>query len=199
MTHPPPPADYTASSASAGLRLLLEPEKADAAYSEFAIDPRGCALTLDANGESCVIPLPASGLSGTDAACVVLEPIEVDRQPALVLAVPPGERVRVNGLSAPPLGMLAVGDVLQVGDRLFHVSWFRAPVIGPPPEALIGVRCNVCFTPVTLESTVLVHDCGSPLHIEPGADQLRCALLGDCADCGRPVVFESGLDYRPAP
>ena len=154
------------------------------------------ALALDATGAPQV---DADAGTRTDAS-LQLEPIERDRRPSLLMLASPGHCVRVNGAPAPPLSLLEVGDVLQLDDVLLHVSWFRAPQVGAPPPHLVGSPCALCRTPVEAQATVLVHECGQPLHLSPDEDGLQCALVGDdCAGCGRPVSLESGLAYRPSP
>jgi hypothetical protein len=186
-----------------GFRLLIEPAHgtdslvfdADpemlavaAGVSSVALGPAGDPEILGAEG-----PAPTRSM-------FQLEPVEVERHPALLMLASRPSPVRVNGTPAPPLSLLEVGDVIQLGDVLLHVSWLRAPQVGPAAEHLVGKTCPVCRTPITASATVFVHEeCGTALHLEPDENGLQCALLGDCASCGRPVSLDSGLSYRPGP
>jgi hypothetical protein len=162
----------------------------------LAIGSGVSSLALGAGGAPAVF---GAGGSSSTGAMLQLEPVERDRRPALLLLAPRPSPARVNGAPAPPLSLLDVGDVIQLGDVLLHVSWFRAPQVGPAAEHLVGKQCPVCRTRIDAGATVYRHDCGHALHLEPDEEGLQCALLGDCAACGHPVSLDSGLSYRPGP
>ena len=190
------------SHSAPGFRLLVETQDTgvrapDENAAMLAVAAGVSALSMDATGAPQLLDAEAGTATG---ASLQLEPIERERRPSLLMLAPRGHGVRVNGAPAPPLSLLDVGDVLQLDDVLLHVSWFRAPQVGATPAHLVGSPCALCRTPVEAQATVLVHECGQPLHLEPDEDGLQCALVGDdCAGCGRPVSLESGLAYRPGP
>jgi len=129
------------------------------------------------------------------------EPLTVDRRPALLMLTPKGVEVRVNGRPSPRVSVLAVGDQLQLGDAVLHLTRYREPAVGPPSPELLGRRCEVCRVPFDEHTRVYIHDCGQPLHLEPESkpaeDRLECALLGDCPNCREPISMESGFSYLP--
>jgi hypothetical protein len=119
---------------------------------------------------------------------------------ALLMLTPPSLEVRLNGLPAPRVAVLAVGDQIQLPEAVLHVTKHRSVALGPPSAALVGKTCGVCRGVFDERTVVLVHDCGAALHLEPeskpAGERLECALLG-CPDCGKPVSLESGFSYLP--
>lgn len=185
-----------------GFRLLPEwVHDTDASACEG--DPEmiaiGSGVNVLALGASGAPRMLGAGVSAPTETLLQLEPVERERRPTLLMLAPRPSPVRVNDAPAPPLSLLDVGDVIQLGDVLLHVSWFRAPQVGPAADHLVGRPCPVCRTPIDTNARVFVHECGNALHLEPNEKGLQCALLGDCASCGRPVSLDSGLSYRPAP
>ena len=175
--------DGVARTTAEGLEVLA----LGAGVSTVALDQGGAPEILDGDA-------PAQA-----GAMFQLEPVELERCPTLVMLAPRSSPVRVNGGPAPPLSLLEVGDVIELGDVLLHVSWQRTPQVGPVAERLVGKPCPVCRTPIEATAICLLHDCGSALHLESEEDGLKCALLGDCASCGRPVSLDEGLSYVPGP
>jgi hypothetical protein len=138
---------------------------------------------------------------GFRARALHFEPLTVDRRPTLLMLTPPGVRTRVNGRPSPSLALLEVGDQLQVGDTVLHLTQYREFAVGPPPPELLGRRCGVCRVPFDRETRVYLHDCGAALHLEPESkpaeERLECALLGDCPNCGEPISMEPGYSFLP--
>jgi len=146
---------------------------------------------------------------------VEVEPSEADNDAAIFVTVlgsvgerllmftRPGSRVRVNGLPAPVVVPLSLGD--QVGidpERLLHVSRLSqtAPVLAP--AWLIGKSCEVCLLPFVTESpVVLCSSCGAARHMEgeevSPEDRLQCAAFGACPNCRSESPEASGLTYVP--
>jgi len=121
----------------------------------------------------------------------------------LLLLTPPGSGIRRNGLPAPVLGTLALGDRVTLdADITLHVSRMQSAEPVPPPPEIIGEPCAVCslaFEPQTL--VLLCAYCGEPHHLEseavPAATRLECALLGACSNCGRDLPRTTGLVHLP--
>jgi hypothetical protein len=138
---------------------------------------------------------------GPASAMLQFEPLGVDRRPALLMLTPYGIDIRLNDRPSPRIAVLAVGDQLQVGDAVLHLTRFLEFAVGPPSPELLGRRCEVCRVPFDQHTRVYVHDCGQPLHLEPESkpaeDRLECALLGDCPNCREPISLESGYSYLP--
>lgn len=133
---------------------------------------------------------------------VVLEPVSIGGRARLLAIAPPELRLRVNGLPAPDVAVLQVGDELHAGGGPpLYVTEYRSPRIETPAGELLERACEVCRLPLTPETRVYVcHHCGSPMHLEgpehPGGDPLTCALLGDCV-CETPVATDGGYAWRP--
>jgi hypothetical protein len=130
------------------------------------------------------------------------EPLTVGRRTSLLMLSPPGVEARVNDRPSPRVAVLGVGDQLQVGQTVLHVTRFREIAVGPPTSELLGRRCGVCRVPFDESTTVYVHECGTPMHLEPEStpaeERLQCALLGgSCPNCGEPISLESGYSYLP--
>ena len=152
----------------------------------FASDPR-------------IVAAPRS--RAPKAGTLQFEPLTVDRRPALLMLTSNEVEVRVNDRPSPRIAVLAVGDQLQIGDAVVHLTRYREFAVGPPSTELLGRRCEVCRVPFDERTRVYIHDCGQPLHLEPESkpaeDRLECALLGDCPNCREPISMESGYSYLP--
>jgi hypothetical protein len=154
-------------------------------WSTFAAEPR-------------LTPVEGDAVMSPDA--LWLEPIRLDR-PTLLLVAPPGLSLRVNGRAAARLELLDVGDQIQLGELLLHVTRRRHVDVGPPAVEHLSKRCGVCRLPIREDTEVIVHDaCGSVLHLEPesrpASERLACALLG-CPSCDAPVSLGSGYVWLP--
>jgi hypothetical protein len=138
---------------------------------------------------------------GPEAGTLQFEPLTVDGRPALLMLTPNEVEVRVNDRPSPRIAVLAVGDQLQIGDAILHLTRYRELAVGPPSPELLGRRCGVCLVPFDQDTRVYVHDCGQPLHLEPESkpaeERLECALLGDCPHCLEPISMQSGFSYLP--
>jgi hypothetical protein len=136
-----------------------------------------------------------------EAGTLWFESLTVDRRPALLMLTPNEVDVRLNDRPAPRISVLSMGDQLQIGDAVLHLTRYREFAVGPPAPELLGRRCEVCRLPFVENTRVYVHDCGQPLHLEPESkpaeDRLECALVGDCPTCREPISMESGYSYLP--
>jgi hypothetical protein len=152
----------------------------------FASDPR---LSSDRRG----------GTRSTRA--LHFEPLSVGGRPSLLMLTPPLAEVRLNDRPAPRVAVLDVGDQLQIGQTVLHLTRYRQFEVGPPSPEQLGRRCGVCRVPFDESTKIYVHDCGEAMHMEdgsrPAGDRLECAALGACPKCERPVSFQSGYLYTP--
>jgi hypothetical protein len=141
------------------------------------------------------------GRGARSTRALYFEPLTVGRRASLLMLSPPGVDARVNDRPSPCVAVLEVGDQLQVGETVLHVSRFREFTVGPPSAELLGQRCGVCRVPFVESTQVYVHECGTPMHMEPeskpAAERLECAALGDCPNCEQPIVMQSGYSYLP--
>lgn len=136
-----------------------------------------------------------------EAGTLHFEPLGVDGRPALLMLKAEGVDVRVNDRPSPRIAVLVVGDQLQIGSAVLHLTRYREFSVGPPSPELLGRRCEVCRVAFVEDTQVYVHDCGQALHLEPASkpaeERLECALLGDCPNCREPISLESGYSYLP--
>lgn len=117
----------------------------------------------------------------------------------LVLATTPGSGVRVNGLPAPIISPLHLGDQVSLRPgRVYHVSRrLQAAAIPTPPE-YVGTKCPLCLVEFAAVTRVVpCSNCEVPRHMEgeevPEAnDRLECAEMGPCPVCNTPRPETSG-------
>ena len=136
----------------------------------------------------------------------IVQPVREGPSPLLLLLVPGGRQVIVNGSPAPPVSLLAEGDEVILDERsgaVAHVALFHRASIGPPRPEEIGVTCPLCLVPVEPDTTLYrCFHCGKPLHLEPEArpegERLECArLCTECPSCHVPIRMETGYGRLP--
>lgn len=193
--------------AAADFRFLVEPcddadvQRCDASELVNVAVGRGVrALDVESFASNPrIVAAPRS--RGPEAGTLQFEPLSVDRRPALLMLTPQGVGVRVNDCPSPRIAVLAVGDQLQIGDVVLHLTRYREFAVGPPSPEMLGRKCAVCLVPFVYNTRVYVHDCGQPLHLEPDSkpvdERLECARLGDCPHCLAPISLQSGYSYLP--
>jgi hypothetical protein len=194
-------------SECAAFRLLVEgPTDGEAAARDVDALPSLVAgdgvLALDA----ARLDAPTLEAAPPDAAVrpdtLHFERIEGERGAALLMRVPRGLDVRINGRPSPPIALLAVADQVQVAHGVLHVTRERDGVARRPSAQQLGRKCPVCSVPIDRETRIVVHECGALLHAEQSgdradeADLLQCSSL-TCPDCDRPVVIGTGLVFTP--
>jgi len=110
-----------------------------------------------------------------------------------------GNRIRINGQSAPCIVILNEGDQLDFDNGvLYHLSSFNETVIGPAPEKWLGKECGLCRIPFKKESrTYICWFCSTPLHMEDKGGLECAALTSDCLKCGNSVRLVNGYSYLP--
>jgi hypothetical protein len=165
----------------AAYRILVEspdavgPRDVDALPSLVA---REDLLYLDADTLDTVQP---------DAAAQTLrfERLDAERGGSLLMLVPRGLDVRVNGLPCPRVALLRVADQVQVAHAILHVTRERDGVARRPSPKQLGRKCPVCG--------VAIQQSGDRLD---DADLLQCSSL-TCPDCDSPVEIGTGLVFTP--
>jgi len=122
----------------------------------------------------------------------------------LLMLAPPGSSARLNGLPAPLVAPLALGDqVMLDAGSVLHVSRFHSAAARPTPAELVGSPCAVCLTPFTADTQVRVCPiCGSACHLEgesvPEDERLECARLGGaCPQCQTELPETDGYAFWP--
>jgi hypothetical protein len=147
---------------------------------------------------------PIGAIACRDHCC--LEALKQNRRDQLLVFCPPGTKnLKINGLPASPVELLAPGDQIQFGQQVLHVTLYQLPDIGPAGEELAGKECNYCRLALRAETMVYRCRCGAVLHWEAGEadpsnrDTLQCAQnVSGCPTCERPVYLQEGYDYVPS-
>lgn len=117
------------------------------------------------------------------------------------------EPVLVNGIPAPPLMVLAIGDSVVLGPgRLAHITERVVPFVGRPAGELIGRKCAHCRIPASAETRVVTHRCGALYHCETAeshpevseGDRLNCyEKVSACLSCKRELTQQPYLAWDP--
>jgi hypothetical protein len=196
------------SNQGAHSSVLLFDEQIDG----VALDPTGTPFK--------VLDLPAVPASivlcaGNEPAVVEVDDLEADGvEPIfatvasasgeqLVMLNATGDRTRVNGLPAPIIAPLSLGDQIRTdGGQLFHVSRKIQTNPAPPPSSLIGKRCEICLEAFAADTMVVVcPSCGAARHMEgeevPVDERLECAALGGCPNCASEIPESGVLAFVP--
>jgi hypothetical protein len=191
----------------ADLRFLVEPSTGGDERRRDASELREVAVghgvrTLDLESVASNPQLAAASRSrGLGTRALHFESLAIEKRAALLMLTPTCVSVRVNDHPSPIVAVLKVGDQVQVGDTVLHLTQYREFTVGPPSPELLGRRCGVCRVPFDQQTRVYLHDCGEALHLEPDSkpadERLECALLGDCPNCGEPISTESGYSFLP--
>jgi len=149
-------------------------------------------------------PNLASEVSDGAETLAGLARLEYERHTYVMMLVPGDRTIHLNGVTAPPVTLLRIGDQLEWnGATVLHLSAFRRPYLGPARPDDLGQECPVCRVRFTEQSVVLVCvHCGAVMHCEsqaPGSDApLECARLStECPRCGHELVTEEGFAYVP--
>jgi hypothetical protein len=108
----------------------------------------------------------------------------------MLLVSPPNARVCKNGIPAPVISSLELGDQVSTNPAaVLHVSKRRQAFAAQPSQDLVGKQCPLCLVPFTAETRVRECDsCGAARHMEGDevavqADRLQCWELGVCPIC----------------
>jgi hypothetical protein len=200
------PEQIPTAGANANVLLLdecLDPGARDLAgrpfsVLDFAADQ--ASLIMKAEEEPALVQVGANEECASAPTFATVRGASGER---LVMLTAPGSRVRVNGLPAPIVASLSLGDQLQTdGGHLFHVSRKMQTDPIPPPVRLIGKPCEVCLVPFAAESRVLLCPaCGAARHME-GEDvdpeeRLECGALGACPNCQNEWPESGELAFVP--
>jgi hypothetical protein len=162
-----------------------------------------CATHDGAEPETSLIPLFASAEGTPPASAPVFEPVVASQGEALLMLNAPGNPTRVNGVPAPLVVPLAIGDQIALASqRLLHVSKLQSVVPRHPREEVVGEKCDLCMLEFSAETlVVLCPKCGAARHMEdesfPEEERLTCAALGPCPRCLAELPKTDGFVYWP--
>ena len=168
----------------------------------LAVPSSACGLRVPL-GDAPVLETAEAVAAAADAegaAALFLEPVGGGE---LLAATTPGLRLLVDGLPAPPVVRLAVGQRVDLPPGVtLHVSGL-AGAVGPLDAELAGDPCPVCRVPLAAGDRAWVCPrCAAALHQQgeevPAADRLACAGLSNtCPSCQGPVDAAGGLIHDP--
>jgi len=191
-------------------------------FRALAVPDKPCVLHDEGNGDGPeLVPLDSlpvgrvgsAGSSPAEAndldifdggAFAMFEPARTASGERLLMITPPGSPIRLNGLSAPLIAPLSIGDQVDLGpSNVVHVSRIQRTEPVGVPEDLVGKPCSLCLAELASDTRVVVCDgCGSARHMEAddvAADErLECASLGSaCPECGTELPTSDGYAYWP--
>jgi hypothetical protein len=149
---------------------------------------------------------PSAAADSVPPDAVLVEPVEVEGLPVLLLLLPPATVARVNGVPALRVELLRGGDRMLVDGRLaFRVALLHGGRrVAAGPEHL-SRTCAVCRGAFTAGMEIYACRCGVLMHCEPEeacggtnedarhagrqSGRLSCAFLRpDCPGCGCAVA-----------
>jgi hypothetical protein len=172
-----------------------------------AVPAAPSALTYDANDagepEPAFFPVNAFAEEALSVSAPVFEPIAGGRGETLLMLNAPGSRARVNGVPAPLVAPLSIGDQVAVdAHSVLHVSRLQSVAPVHPPAGIVGTTCEICLVPFTAKTLVVrCPYCGNARHMEgedvPEEDRLVCASFGACPHCQAELPASDGYAYWP--
>ena len=124
---------------------------------------------------------------------IVVQPVGFGTSRALVVSVPDGTTICVNGVAAPRAVVLREKDELFVAGaaHVAFVTLYADPRVSPVLRDKIGTLCPVCRRPFAQADRVYNCLCGFCMHaVDPlgGAQGSSCAaMVRRCLDCHRPI------------
>jgi hypothetical protein len=132
---------------------------------------------------------------------LLLETIEPDRRPSLILLRLGRSDARLNGQPSPRVAVLTRGDLLGLDHEWsLRVNVYHRSRVGPANPEQAGKLCQICRTPIQPSSRIYACLCGAVMHLEnanevQGRETLECAGLGtECRVCNRPVILTEGYE-----
>ncbi|HOW69481.1 MAG TPA: hypothetical protein PKY77_02670 [Phycisphaerae bacterium] len=176
------------------------------AWSRLDLPPVGPAYLRTHSQEIAILTREAGQWSDDT---VVVESLFLDggRSPRLLILVPPGQRLSINGEPASRVAIAAMRDVLAFGNaHPMFVSLFEQPVMGLAGKALAGATCPVCKTVTSAGQEVwqcavcsaVVHN-AKPDSADAERDGYACLTLsGVCPVCKQPIRTNAGLIWIPS-
>ena len=190
--------------------LVVEPRSPDAQRGAtphvLAVPASPATLIAGApEADLAFVPLRVEGPGGRAAPAdlPLFESIAAGPGGKLLMLTAPGSGARLNGLPAPLVALLSVGDQVELDThRTLHVSMMRSVAPVSAPAEIVGKPCGICMVDFTAESrVVLCPACGNGRHMEgpevPAIDRLECAAIGACQECGAELPDSDGLAYWP--
>jgi len=160
--------------------------------------PSGVSFVWDSHG-----PVVSSRRPRVRGPVYAVEPCRLGDRSHLLLFTPAGQRSWINGVLVAPVSVLEIGDEVVLGyDWGLVVTRFRATPVRRATELEVGRSCPVCRGPIEADTTVLVCDCGTAVHLQgdevPERERLECALVSSsCTTCRNELPFEAGYAWLP--
>ncbi len=121
-----------------------------------------------------------------------------------LLPLRPG--ILVNAVPALSFSALTTRDNFLLPGCIAYVTRRMQPIVGSPPQELLGRECIFCGIPVEKGTRVVVCHCGQGVHYEtadshPGVaeeDRLCCFdQVKNCLACSRTLALEPYLLWDP--
>ena len=169
------------------------------ATCEVPYGQSSCVILDDAG-----VPRIVPSHSAESANALLIEPVRNGHKLFLAAVVPPDLNVRQNGMPAPPVCVVQVGDQLEIDGRcVLHASIFVRPYLGPPKPERVGTSCPFCTTPICADRHVYECPiCQIVMHADTKEvdeqERLECHLLAStCPACQHPIVLTEGFVYVP--
>ena len=158
-------------------------------------------LPGDTAGELRVLPVPETPSSPIGDG-IILEPVELQRRPYLLMLQGGDQALRHNGQPAWPVTLLRVKDEVRTAAGSFFVSSKRGQSVFSPEKRHLGVQCPLCTLRVEKDTLLFACGCGALLHCEderwPEAERLECARLAPaCPNCQQAIDFQTGIEWEP--
>ncbi|MBP7933144.1 MAG: hypothetical protein KA354_00735 [Phycisphaerae bacterium] len=172
-------------------------------------------IDLPSDGPVCLqthsqeIAVLARGATQWSDDTVVVESLFLDggRSPRLLILLPPGQRLSINGEPVSRVAIAAMRDVLAFNDaHPMFVSLFEQPVMGLAGKALAGETCPVCKTVTSAGQEVwqcavcsaVVHNAKPDSADAEGEGYACLTLSGVCPVCQQPIRTNAGLIWIPS-
>lgn len=133
-------------------------------------------------------------LIGGDAE-FLFEPVRIDQRQSLLIEQRGEEELIVNGVAAPFVSVLRVGDVVRLGSvsPAYEVALKSRVWVGVATAEMAGKVCAICRMPVN-NHRVIQCSCGAIVHQDEAnaAEGLQCAsLCGVCPSCEEKLLEDS--------
>ena len=184
------------------------------ASSQSNAEPEYSFLSVPIDGPTCLglskdgRPTLSANTPQLQGQMCYLESVYHSDRVQLIFLYPADSRNQVHGLKlngqpAPLVALLGMGDQLQLGSHVLHVTVYNQPAIGPASSEVVGQECIYCRVPIAAEDLVYHCRCGAALHCEsgeadPAADRLQCAQnVSVCPACQESIHLEEGYLYAP--
>lgn len=186
-----------------------DPHDSEDGFQVLTMPDGPVRLLIDDVAQATLVPIEEgdeAGARGAGALAPGLGPLFLAVQSGagerLLMVSTTKAAISLNGLPAPLVSVLSLGDQLVLGpDLLVHVSRRIQNEPIATPARLVGQECEICLLPFTLDSRLVICECGAARHLDgeevPAEERLECASLGPCPLCETERPTSGGLAYLP--